>query len=866
MAFKISKGRSPGPESPEILLRDLKTKKIAGPLADQADLWRAYQDDAINSPDIALHLPTGGGKTLVGLVLAEWRRRSFGERVVYLCPTRQLVHQVAHQASDRFGIPVAALVGAKRDYDRNMSSRYQSGELVAVTTYSSLFNTAPFFDDPHIILLDDAHAAEQYIANMWSLTVDRANPDHTVAYNAIASALRKRIPTSHYQRLVDSNEGIRDRGWVDKIPTPVLAELADELVPLFDQLFDSGEHGFIWPTIRDHLLACHLYMTAGRFLIRPVIPPTSSHRPFSEAKQRLYMSATLGEAGELERITGRHPIQRLAPKTGWERQTIGRRYFMMPDRTLDESQQFELCSRLIEKAGRAVVLTPDERRAGEFRQFIREKTSAEIFNAHDIELSKSNFTTSLSAVAVVANRYDGIDFPEEECRLLVIEGLPKATNLHEQFLITRLGSSDILRVRILTRMVQAFGRCTRSDKDFSTVVLRGEELSKYLLSSENREPMHPELQAELVFGMQQSKDATIADFTDNFELFLVQGEDWREANQAILDERDNCQKKLLEGAADLTDAVAYEIAYVQAMWTGDYRSALESARGVLGKLRSPRLRGYRALWHYLAGSSAWLAHISGGSELETVARENFIAAQKAEKTLSWLGSLAKLGSAEDAGHQSQFDPELAQNVERIEALFDRLGSLTDFKFSKFETELRNKLAVDDANIFEQGHVLLGTLLGYDAGNRNDDASPDPWWRASDDFCLVFEDYTEAAETSAVPAKKARQACTHPNWIRSEQLVASSAEIIPVLVSPCREVEQGAIPHMVDVVHWPTSDLRRISELAITLIKELRRDYPGPGDLAWRAMAAERLKSKRLAPREFLESLKSEQPSLVARGT
>ncbi len=40
MAFKINKGTSLSLDSPESLFRDIKTKKIPGPLADQADLWR----------------------------------------------------------------------------------------------------------------------------------------------------------------------------------------------------------------------------------------------------------------------------------------------------------------------------------------------------------------------------------------------------------------------------------------------------------------------------------------------------------------------------------------------------------------------------------------------------------------------------------------------------------------------------------------------------------------------------------------------------------------------------------------------------------------------------------------------------------
>jgi len=43
---------------------------------------RRYAAEAVHLTDVALQLPTGSGKTLVGLLIAEWRRRKYGERVV----------------------------------------------------------------------------------------------------------------------------------------------------------------------------------------------------------------------------------------------------------------------------------------------------------------------------------------------------------------------------------------------------------------------------------------------------------------------------------------------------------------------------------------------------------------------------------------------------------------------------------------------------------------------------------------------------------------------------------------------------------------------------------------------------------------
>jgi replicative superfamily II helicase len=95
---------------------------------------------------------------------------------VYLCPTRQLVNQVAQQASTKYGIDLHAFTGSRAQYDPTASADWQSAEAIGVTTYSSLFNTNPFFSDANLIILDDAHSAENYVSAFWSLLIEKIQP------------------------------------------------------------------------------------------------------------------------------------------------------------------------------------------------------------------------------------------------------------------------------------------------------------------------------------------------------------------------------------------------------------------------------------------------------------------------------------------------------------------------------------------------------------------------------------------------------------------------------------------------------------------------------------------------------------------
>src|SRR5690606_38493203 len=191
-----------------------------------------YAMQAIEYPDVALQLPTGSGKTLVGLLIAEWRRRKFKERVVYLCPTKQLVHQVAEQANEKYGLSVATLVGKQRNFTPADRADYQQAQKIAITTYSGLFNTNTFFESADVIFVDDAHASENYIAAHWTLRINRTQESHMALHRALTNALAQYLNPTDLSRLRGIWEDVVDRTWVDKIATPTLLSIKDELIEI----------------------------------------------------------------------------------------------------------------------------------------------------------------------------------------------------------------------------------------------------------------------------------------------------------------------------------------------------------------------------------------------------------------------------------------------------------------------------------------------------------------------------------------------------------------------------------------------------------------------------------------------------------
>lgn len=347
---------------------------------------------------------------------------------------------------------------------------------------------------------------------MWSLEIPIDDERYSPLHAALAGLFKDHISGLSFRRLTGDWENRFDTAWVDKLPTATVSALTTRIVDVIDAHANiSNDVKYRWSLLRGHLHACHIYLASREILIRPLVPPTWTHAPFQNADHRIYMSATLGAGGDLERLTGRTKISRIEAPEDFRKAGVGRRFFMFPGLSLEPEACEETRKELQKLAGRSVVLTPSGIAAAAIEIQFDDEDDYEIFTANDMEKSKNDFLDSEKAVAILAGRFDGIDFPNDDCRLLCLDGLPKAANAQERFLVSKMGASAILNERMQTRILQAAGRCTRALQDRSAVVVTGDELLGYLTNEKNWKHFHPELQSELAFGVRQSKGVEATD-------------------------------------------------------------------------------------------------------------------------------------------------------------------------------------------------------------------------------------------------------------------------------------------------------------------------------------------------------------------
>lgn len=854
MAFKIRKREVFSYSSPQDMYQDNKLKKIMGPLDYQTAMLDLYIKN-MEKRTVALELPTGSGKTLVGLLIGEYRRRKNKEKILFLCPTNQLVHQVVEQANLKYGLKAIAFCGKQKDYSPKDKSSFLMSEALGVTTYSSFFALNSFFKDVDVLIMDDVHSCEDYIISNWTIQID----SETTIFTEIAELLKNCISEVDYKYLLEEEYLPDVASWCNMLPMPLALNKLDELQLILQHGIESGTSNFYaYSRISENLQECNIYIANRKILIRPWIAPTMSFKAFADAKQRILMSATLGRSGELERITGIEKICRLPIVNDWDKKGLGRKFFTFPDLSLGEDEQGEVVMALQNLCKKSVFLVPDSQSAKAIKGFYTEHiSSAKIFEAKDIEESKQSFVDCPEGTAILANRFDGIDFSDDASRLLFIWNLPKTTNLQERFLITRMGASKLYAERIRTRIIQAVGRCSRNPSDFSIVCVIGDSIQNDLTKQEKIKQFPPELRAEIQFGLENSVDySTVKDVIEQARDFLDRNENWQEAEEYIVDLRNDYWDEIDEVEKQVNDklqkSAVLELKFQYSLWKKNYKAAFGFACDIIGVLNAPALSGYKCFWNYMAGCMAFYLFQQGQSEYRTSGVQYLEEALKENISIRWLSGLSeKLFCAENKDIEENdffFDC-----VERLENVFTSLP--TAQKLEKRIKKILDDLNSLDGKVFERGHKELGELLGYISHNPSSTGAPDPYWIINENNVVVSEDkiYEEKEQIKSIPISDVSEAGRHCVWIlEHEKRILKDANIYTVLITNSTSIEDDARIYADNLYYVYRKDYVSWAVKALTVIRRVWNTYTDGGEMAWREAVHEEFMKESVTPKDYLE--------------
>ena len=325
----------------------------------------------------------------------------------------------------------------------------------------------PVIRDCEFVIFDDAHGGEHFASDMWTVTVSADT--HPAVHSALLTALRQSLSPVQFSEVTQTKD----------YSTVQLADVVGHpecITAVRAALDGQRDFEFSWHQIKAKLASCLFLVGTSEITIRPLIPPTHVHLPFANTTQRVYLSATLGGRSDLQRAYGVKKIRMFRAKSAqW-----GKRYIFVPGLFTDEAGAFDIAVKIWEAlpVRRAVLISPSDRAANKTFATFEEKTSVKPirFKAEDIKDDLVPFTGSDDAMLVLAGRYDGLDLPDDDCRLLILADSPAATNALERHLTSKWKMGPVVRRKERTRLIQAMGRCTRSATDFAIVLWLGQSL------------------------------------------------------------------------------------------------------------------------------------------------------------------------------------------------------------------------------------------------------------------------------------------------------------------------------------------------------------------------------------------------------
>ena len=517
----------------EIFLRLPKAPGINDLWNSQAEALRKWFDRR-NERDLIIKLNTGGGKTLVGLLIAQSIINETSNPVLYLSPNNQLVDQII-ALSKEYGIHAVRYVSGE-DLDED----FLSARCVMVATYAALFNALSRFgiaggsrDIVRLagIILDDAHTAFADMRDNFTISVENAGETKEL-YSELSHMFRSDFGEIGRQGTFDDIVAGRDRG-VLEVPYWSWLTKYEEIRKILSNI--ASEHfPFTWPLIRDCFHICHALISGRDFSITPLQPMVDMYPTFADCPRRIYMSATVADDSSIIRTfdaTLESVSKPIAPSSlagVGERMILAPALMQIPSKDLED-----LVKALVEwvsKTAGVVILTPS--------RYIAEHWSdvAKIALGDDVAFRVTSLVQRQdNGPYVFPNRYDGIDLPHDSCRLLVLDGLPSGANAYDLYRATVFEGSSAINATIAQRVEQGIGRGTRGAGDHCVVLLIGKNLVSWISLASNLKLTTSSTRVQLQLGLEVSRNISdVNELKDALKKCLDRDPSWIEYHAEVV--------------------------------------------------------------------------------------------------------------------------------------------------------------------------------------------------------------------------------------------------------------------------------------------------------------------------------------------
>ncbi len=536
-------------------------------------------------------------------------------------------------------------------------------------------------------------------------------------------------------------------------PPCATSDLSGRLTEILNSHIDEKKRSlfFPWLFIRDHLRCCAYFVSRGVIEITPPFLPTLTLRPFGKQIKRVYLSATINSRADFTRVFGHKPNAVIAPNVD---AGDGERLFVFASKYEKGALAPEVIKKLA--AQTKVLIAVPSRSRGKRWDF------AVLPKREDFTESLDKFRKEKTGAFVIAGRFDGIDLPGPQCRVMTIDGLPVGSNLVERYLFEKLQMDQVNSNTLSVRITQLLGRIIRGRQDFGFFLIADRTTENWLKNERNRSLL-PELLRKQLFlsediEKQISGALNTASTIETMNKVLDRDPGWVNYYRDNIDAIDVPTQRLRDNEEEqdaLEDAGRHEVRFMTKMWDNDLDGAFTELESIIRRAATydPMLAGWYSIW---AGVSLYVAGKSDAAlDLFDEARHRI--GRNLPLPRREVAEKAKLEPVKASIEQAIRDAA-AGEVFRINDRIAKLRHQAGDAFSKKATHKQSEEAVRS----------IGAALGFQSSRPCTDfgKGPDVLWL---DFrtkeALAFELKCDKSATSKLSKDDVGQGLNHIEWLR-----------------------------------------------------------------------------------------------------
>lgn len=723
-----------------------------------------------NEKDLVIKLPTGGGKTLVGLLMAKSLLNEYSQPVIYLTPTNQLIDQIFAHANEYPFFSGSATVYKK---GQDFPDSFLSGKSILLCTYNALFNSLSKFGvkghqreiiPASAIILDDAHVAFSTVRDSFTITIQKQDKENLEDYQYLTNIFRNTF------------EKLGNIGTFDDVVKGLEKNVVLD-VPYWDWLDKSDEvrqylsnkrqkFQFVWEFLRDSFDYCYCLISSKAFAITPLFPLVDMIPTFANCPRRIFMSATINDDSAIVRTFDAAQEFIKKPITSKSSVGVSERMILVPEWMKLDYKKIEniptmlgdLAKSISQKSLGTVILVPSETASKEWED------KATLANSTDkvTEWVKKLKNRESSGPVVFANRYDGIDLQGDSCRLLILDGLPRGSSEYDLYLASVFVGGFAFNSTLAQRIEQGMGRGARGNDDYCVVIITSKKLTAWLSRQANLNFLTSTTLAQFKMGEEISRNIKDAEeLKDTINLCLNRDTEWTTYHaETLSDNLSDLAQENNQNALSLTLA-STERKVFKLLRDGYFEKAINQLNKYLEN--NSQIESQTKGW--LEQLAARIAYQWGKTDLH---QEYQRSAYSDNQSLLRPQSSPPYIALTIPSQQSQ------QIINHLDEYRYKRGFL-----SNFDEIVSHLVPEASTNQFEQALADLGSLLGF-ATERPDNSSkrgPDVLWLLNN-MGIIIEAKSSKKSSNPLNKQEFGQLLTSVEWFKANY---PNCKYIPVSV-------------------------------------------------------------------------------------